>query len=281
MSLLPALYTPKSPYTSDTNVLIPPIVSALRAGAVFMLEWVSLRFVDNAPIVVWIATALCAVGVLAVLQTKEWLDFKGKWYFTISLAGLLAVWVAISAYGYWAHPPQDKIIPTFPTAEQIAAAIARNFPPQNTPPTPRPVTRGATTEISSPFLHLTDAKRWRLMTQLHDSLINQIPSDQRCHAILASKPVNSAGLFWTDFSPILNYANWILEGGANRTAFPEGITIEVAGDKGTGFTCGWKLSELLESTNAGPVNFRANQTTPNLLRCPECTEIVIGDVTVH
>lgn len=283
----------------------------MRVGAVAMLEWASLRFVESAPIAVWIATTVVAVAVLAVLQTKDWLDFKGRWYFTISLAGLLSAWIAISAYGFWAYPPQDKVMSTFPTADELATAIAKALtkpePPGGAPTTPTPAIPApsnnaaldqmrierdnlakeqdvlrATIGPISPFLHLTDAKRWSLMTQLRDLLVNQIPQDQRCHAFLASKtPSSSGSAFWSEFQPILNYTNWILEGGANRSAFPDGITIQVAAEKGTAFTCGWKLSELLESMNVGPINFRANQTTPNLLRCPECTEIVIGDVTVH
>jgi hypothetical protein len=323
MNMMPILYTPKTRYTSDTNVLVPLLVAFTRAGAIAMLEWFSLRFVDSAPVAVWLATGVFAAAVLAVLQTKDWLDFNGRWYFTGAILLVLVGWIAVSAFGYWKYPPQEKPIPTFPTAEQIAEAIARNLPKapppipsQQTPPssasnndqilnqarTERDKAQRELTAMTaardslartaetfriavgptSRFLGLTDAKRWILMAQLHDALVNQIPLGQRCHAFLATKPnSSSAAQFWDEFSTILNYTNWILEGGANRSVFPSGITIEVAADKGTAFACGWKLSELLESMNVGPVSFRANQTTPNLLRCPECTEIVIGDVTVH
>ena len=69
-----------------------------------MLEWVSLRFVDNAPVIVWIATGVFSLAVLAVLQSKDWLDFKGRRYFTSSLIALLGAWAGIVAYGYVAYP---------------------------------------------------------------------------------------------------------------------------------------------------------------------------------
>jgi hypothetical protein len=128
MNLMPILYTPKSRYTSDTNVWVPFLVTFLRAGAIAMLEWLSLRFVENAPLAVCIATGVFAVAVLAILQTKDWLDFKGKWYFRGSLLFAVITWIAVVAYGYWAYPPQDKIIPTFPTADEIAGAVARKLP---------------------------------------------------------------------------------------------------------------------------------------------------------
>ena len=127
MSMMPALYVPKTRYTMDTNILVPVVVTFIRVGAIAMLEWLSLRFVDSAPFVVCLATGFFAVAVLAVLQCQDWLQFKGRWYFPGALICLLIGWVAISAFGWWKYPPQDKIIPTFPTAEEIATAIARNL----------------------------------------------------------------------------------------------------------------------------------------------------------
>jgi hypothetical protein len=86
-------YIPQSRYTSRTPVIGPVLVKFIRAGTIAMLEWSSLRFVDHAPIAVWIITSIIALLVLAVLESKDWLRFKGGWYFSVSVATLLVIWI--------------------------------------------------------------------------------------------------------------------------------------------------------------------------------------------
>ena len=128
MSIMPVIYVPKSQYTYNTNVLVPVIVNFLRAGAIFMLDWVTLRFVENAPLVVWVITGVISLAILAVLQAKDWLDFKGKWYFTSFIGVLLVAWAATVGYAFWAYYYSTERHALFPTADEIAAAIARNLP---------------------------------------------------------------------------------------------------------------------------------------------------------
>ena len=133
MNLLPILYTPKTRYTSDTNVLVPVIVNFLRAGAIMMLDWVTLKFIDHAPILIWIVTGIISIAVLAVLQSKDWLDFKGRWYFTVAISTLLAAWLVTIGYAYWAYNSVSERSTLFPTADEIGEAIARHLPKTNTP----------------------------------------------------------------------------------------------------------------------------------------------------
>lgn len=145
MSMMPVLYVPRTRYTGHTHVLVPVLVTFMRATAIVMLEWLSLRFADNAPLSLCVATGIFAIAVLAVLQSKDWLDFKGEWYFRGSLLVLTIAWIAVVAYGWWEYPPRDKIIPTFPTADELAAAIVQNLPKAPvTPPSVSfiPVPRG-------------------------------------------------------------------------------------------------------------------------------------------
>jgi hypothetical protein len=79
---------------------VPVAVKFIRAGAIAMLEWCSLRFVDNAPAVAWIATSIVALLVLAVLECRDWLNFKKWWYFRASISVLLVVWVVSVGVSY-------------------------------------------------------------------------------------------------------------------------------------------------------------------------------------
>jgi hypothetical protein len=74
-----------------------------------MIEWGSLRFIDHAPISVWIASSVVALLVLAVIEQRNWLNFKNRRYFPISLSVLMATWLSIVGFAYYlevatAHP---------------------------------------------------------------------------------------------------------------------------------------------------------------------------------
>ena len=85
----PVIYVPPGIYTSKTPAFFPPFVRFLRTGSIAMLDWVSLRFIDHAPPIVWVLTGVFAVAILAVIESKDWLRFKGKSYFGRSLFGFL------------------------------------------------------------------------------------------------------------------------------------------------------------------------------------------------
>jgi hypothetical protein len=79
---------------------MPVLVHFIRAGAIAMLEWASLRFIDTAPLYVWGATAVIALLVLAVIESRDFLNFKGSWYFPSFLTVLLSAWVIILGFAY-------------------------------------------------------------------------------------------------------------------------------------------------------------------------------------
>ena len=83
-----------------------------------MLEWGSLSFIDHAPVSVWIASSVIAALVLIVLERKDWLDFKSRRYYPVSLAALLVIWVGITAYAYFFDN-----LPRNPGSSAVASAL--------------------------------------------------------------------------------------------------------------------------------------------------------------
>jgi hypothetical protein len=63
-----------------------------------MLDWVTLRFIEHAPDAAWIITGVISVAILAVLQSREWLDFRGRWYFSSFIGFLLVSWIGVIGY---------------------------------------------------------------------------------------------------------------------------------------------------------------------------------------
>lgn len=59
-------------YTNKTLTVVPLLLTSLKVWAVAMLEWGSLRFIDHAPVSVWIASSVVAALVLVVLEKREW-----------------------------------------------------------------------------------------------------------------------------------------------------------------------------------------------------------------
>ena len=77
------------------------VLTSLKVWAIAMLEWGSLRFIDHAPISVWIASSAIAAMVLVVLEKREWLNFKNRRYFPVSLTLLMLMWLGITGYAYY------------------------------------------------------------------------------------------------------------------------------------------------------------------------------------
>ncbi len=95
------IYTPRVRYNSRTYFAAPLIAPFLRAAAIIGLEWTTLSYIEDAPRAVRVATFLVALAMLAVLQSKDWLNFKGKWYFAGSILGLLLIYLAVVGFAYW------------------------------------------------------------------------------------------------------------------------------------------------------------------------------------
>ena len=104
---LPVPYVTK--YTNRTPTLGPMLVTGLSAWATYMIEWGSLRWIDHAPVAIWIGSTFIAICVLTVLANREWLNFKNRRYFPVSLTVLMLIWAAIVGLAYYldAHSPQQ------------------------------------------------------------------------------------------------------------------------------------------------------------------------------
>jgi hypothetical protein len=132
----PTIYIPPSRYTSKTPTAVPILVRAIRAGAVLMFDWCTLRFIDHAPASVWIITAIFALLILAVLESRDWLNFKGKNYFIISLVSLVLLWLGLVVFAY----VRFGIDPAVPAAVGVAgpAPSLVSVAPQPSTPVSQP-----------------------------------------------------------------------------------------------------------------------------------------------
>ncbi len=97
---LPVLYVPPAKYTDRTSVFTPIVLHVLRTGAVLLIEWTTLNYIENAPLLVRIATFIVALLVLAVLECRDWLNFKRRHLFTYSISVLIVIYVAICGYAF-------------------------------------------------------------------------------------------------------------------------------------------------------------------------------------
>jgi hypothetical protein len=97
-------------YTNKTFTLTPLLLTTLKVWAVAMLEWGSLRFIDHAPISVWISSSAIAGLVLVVLERREWLNFKNRRYFSVSLSVLMTIWIGIVGFAYYLDTPSQAAV---------------------------------------------------------------------------------------------------------------------------------------------------------------------------
>jgi hypothetical protein len=128
-------------------------------------------------------------------------------------------------------------------------------------------------------LRLTDVDRWKYAMALHTQTSNP-GGGKHCEARLWSKPGDkTSDSVAQEVQPIMRLGSWQIAGGSNiKTVFPDGITINVAQESGPTFNCGYRLSEWFENMSIKPVHFRANITTPDLVDCKDCVEVVFGSI---
>ena len=105
-------------YTDRTPTLGPLVLTILKAWAVLMIEWGSLRFIDHAPVSVWIASSAVALLVLGVIEKRDWLNFKNRKYFPIFLTTLMLIWSGIIGYAYFFDN-----FPSNPGTSSVASAV--------------------------------------------------------------------------------------------------------------------------------------------------------------
>jgi len=115
------VYVPpqQHPYTNYTRFFVPLIPHALRAAAVMGLEWTTLKFIEDAPLLIRIATFVVAVLILAALEKRDWLNFKGKCYFWTSVIVLLLLYGAVIGYSYFAYQETTASIGSLPSATNV------------------------------------------------------------------------------------------------------------------------------------------------------------------
>ncbi len=118
---LPVLYETAAKYTHKTSAITPLLIPALSALAVMGIEWTSLKYIEDAPAFVVIATFVISAFVLAVLQYRDWLNFKHGGLFFVSISGLFITYVSIclSAYLYLREPP-----PPNPAVQELQSKLA-------------------------------------------------------------------------------------------------------------------------------------------------------------
>jgi hypothetical protein len=112
--------------TNKTPIIWPLLGTALKAWAILMIEWGTLRWVEHAPEWAWVASTLIAVAVLAVLENREWLNFRGRRYFSFSLIVLMFSWAGVVGAAYYQSKDSPQAIePKVAELQpQIAAAPA-------------------------------------------------------------------------------------------------------------------------------------------------------------
>lgn len=122
-------YTEPTRFTDKTNVTFPIGLRALRAGMVAVFDWATLHYYDHAPGYVVLSTAIIAVLILAVIESRDWLRFKGRGYFLGFLTGLLVLFVCALfspyAVNYFNGVPTTRTdhLPTLPNRSPVPPFI--------------------------------------------------------------------------------------------------------------------------------------------------------------
>jgi hypothetical protein len=97
-----------TPYTNRTPVFGPLLITVIAGWAYLMVEWGTLRWIDHAPVAIWIASTVIGALVLGVIARKDWLDFKNRRYFKVSLSILMFTWVAVVGLAYYLNSTSPR-----------------------------------------------------------------------------------------------------------------------------------------------------------------------------
>lgn len=187
-------------YTNKTPTLGPLALTVIKAWAILMIEWGSLRWIDHAPIGVWISSSLVALLVLGVIERREWLNFKNKRFFPISLSGLLIAWAGIVAFAYYYDAVSDH--PANPAVVSLQSQLATALRARDAAVVERDNARRAnnvtappasSTTSSPPGQSDTDARKdvWEGISSLMNDFEGALNDSD---AITANWKANQAGL---------------------------------------------------------------------------------------
>jgi hypothetical protein len=129
---VPIFYAPIARYSSHTWTFLPVAIRAFRALAVLGLEWTTLDFIEKAPLVVRVSTFVVSCLVLAVIETREWLNFKWRHNFVVSMATLLALYLAVVVLAYWRYGEPPAFLS--PVSGAAPAGVGPSVQPVPAPP---------------------------------------------------------------------------------------------------------------------------------------------------
>jgi hypothetical protein len=232
-----------------------------------------------------IGVILLIVGIMALVWANRGHMPRPSLRFTILILAML-ITTGLSGYDlydrYFGNPAPDaaKAINSLQAekdklqAELTSATTSRdalqqqlkNLPPQAAAP------------AASPYLHLTDARRWQIVKTLIDGA--DLP-----HGCAIIQSLNNDGTpefrktveTWGEVQQPLQYARWHFIQG-NRSFIPPGIGIVVTSKTGPAGMCGTRLKDLLDGLNISPVSFRIDPSSLSLAQCPDnnCIEVIIG-----
>ena len=115
--MVPTIYVPPaSRFTDRTPAAYPVFLRSLRAGIVLTVEWGTLHIMERVPTWVAVGLTINSLLILGVLESRNWLAFKGRYYFGYSLAALSIVYVAICIAPYFLS---SSLPPTAPSKEHF------------------------------------------------------------------------------------------------------------------------------------------------------------------
>jgi hypothetical protein len=116
-------------YTNKTPAISPVLISFLRGAAVMGLEWTTLKYIEDAPLLVRAATFLIALLILAILEKRDWLRFKGRSLFKIAISLSLAAYLGVCGFAYWDMSPSHAFVAkvTKESAEDDRETVVRHL----------------------------------------------------------------------------------------------------------------------------------------------------------
>jgi hypothetical protein len=120
--MVPTIYVPPaSRFTDRTPAAYPVLLRSLRAGIVLTIEWGTLHIMDRVPTWVAVGLTIDSLLILGVLESRNWLAFKGRYYFRYSLTALIMVYAAICIAPYFLSssspataPPKEHFLSVGP-----------------------------------------------------------------------------------------------------------------------------------------------------------------------
>ena len=93
------------------------------------LEWTTLKYIEDAPLSVRAATFLIALLILAILEKRDWLKFKGRSLFNVAISLSVAAYLGVCGFAYWDISPSKASVAkvTKESAEDDRDTVVRHL----------------------------------------------------------------------------------------------------------------------------------------------------------